>query len=111
MYSKARAQHGAVTLWKETRYSSTKAEQEIKLLPNFEPVQYKVGKKIGIAVLIQDQEGNIKCDIGHMKKFIQPELCTEIHHTQEEGEQGQRRSSKPTSDQPRTFMRTLCNKF
>jgi len=51
-----------------TRYSSTKAEQEIKLFPNFELVKYKVGKKKGYAVLIQDQEGDIKCSIRPYEK-------------------------------------------
>ena len=53
-----------------------------KLSPNFEPVPYKVVEKKGNAVLIEDQDGNTKLrNMSHMKKFLQPDPCTEATET------------------------------
>ena len=50
--------------------------------PNFEPVPYKVVEKKGNAVLIEDQDGNTKLrNVSHMKKFLQPDPCTEATET------------------------------
>ena len=52
--------------------------RDTKLSPNFEPVPYKVVEKKGNAVLLKDQDGNTKLrNTSHMKKFLQPDPCTE----------------------------------
>ena len=59
-----------------------KKKKKKKKKKNFEPEPYIVVEKKGNAVLIEDQEGNTKlCNASHMKKFLQPDPCTEATET------------------------------
>ena len=77
-----------------------------KLSPNFEPEPYIVVEKKGNAVLIEDQEGSTKLrNARHMKKFLQPDPCTEATEADggdEAEDMPTRKQSEATSLIPQT---------
>ena len=78
-------QRSTVISRREIASFSTIKNRNNKLSRNFEPVPYKVLQKNGNAVLIEDEEGNTKMlNASHMKKFVQPESCTETQEREEE---------------------------
>ena len=73
--------------------------RDTKLSPNFEPAPYKVVEKKGNAVLIKDQDGNTKLrNTSHMKKFLQPDPCTEATEATE-ADGGDNAEDMPTGRQ------------
>ena len=73
--------------------------RDTKLSPNFEPAPYKVVAKKGNAVLIKDQDGNTKLrNTSHMKKFLQPDPCTEATEATE-ADGGDNAGDMPTGRQ------------